>query len=93
MMKAVITLLILGLLFIHGEALRCYQGCCTGTDGCCLPVQTCAKDEDRCLMRSGIGMSLSKTWFTGGCFTGQECMKYELTDPNIRCCEGDLCNE
>lgn len=34
-----------------------------------------------------------KTWFTGGCFTGQECMKYELTDPNIRCCEGDLCNE
>ncbi|PIO35662.1 hypothetical protein AB205_0005560 [Aquarana catesbeiana] len=89
MMKAVITLLILGLLFIHGEALQCYKGSCDG-GSCSYSETTCSTDANRCFT---ITMS-TRYYFNviRGCTTSPECASMKSLRPSTICCSTDLCN-
>nr|AGW22431.1 amplexin 3 [Rana temporaria] len=99
-MKAVISLLILGLLFLHGEALQCYKGSCTGGPSCSLPVEICTGDQDQCVRRTKIrtntGISANhrgdRAWTTPGCATKANCLELKPMKHHSRCCSGDLCN-
>lgn len=89
-MKAAITLLILGLLFIHGEALRCLRRPCLTEGNCDSSAKTCAKNQDQCFKLGEGGYLLAKKGW--GCASKRTCGLLQKFNPSALCCSTDLCN-
>ncbi|XP_068107702.1 CD59 glycoprotein-like [Hyperolius riggenbachi] len=91
-MKVAVTLLILVVIFLQGEALKCRKTNCPNyrPNSCSSTMMTCPADADNCFVwTSVIGYQVS---FSRGCMKRANCQLMSSTQQNFRCCSADLCN-
>ncbi|NP_001082114.1 secreted LY6/PLAUR domain containing 1-like S homeolog precursor [Xenopus laevis] len=88
-MKTAVVLVVLGMLLLNAEALKCRKSACSGSRPCSSTTVTCERDSTLCfvMLRSKPIVSLTR-----GCITEGNCAILKSFDPNVRCCSTDLCN-
>ncbi|KAG8436100.1 hypothetical protein GDO86_007272 [Hymenochirus boettgeri] len=88
-MKSLVIFLVLGLIFMQVEALKCRKSACVGTRPCSSSVATCGPDATLCFIMAQTEPLIT---LTRGCTTEANCKIMQSFYPTVRCCNYDLCN-
>ncbi|KAE8612014.1 hypothetical protein XENTR_v10012675 [Xenopus tropicalis] len=88
-MKTAVVLVVLGMVLLHAEALKCRKSACTGLRPCTTTEVTCDSKSTLCFVMTRSKPIVS---LTRGCITEANCSILKGFDPNVRCCSNDLCN-
>ncbi|XP_068107703.1 muscarinic toxin-like protein Tx-NM3-2 [Hyperolius riggenbachi] len=92
-MKLAVITLILGVMLLQGEALKCYQASCPTYPGNChISIETCPEHKNTCYSVLHSKMFSLRYSLNKGCTTKADCKPMKTDDTFIQCCCTDLCN-